>query len=273
VGRNSEQPQQILRLVHLLTSGIRADAVLNVDGFNEVATGNYNRLRKTYPTYPSYNHWMRFMHALDQDPEQQERFAQTKRSNQELVAQIDSAIERDYFASALWSSWTRSRIERKRLSFEAQRDEYVRILVQGEVAPGALGPAFQGKAKKAVSVCVETWFESSLQIQTLCEMYGMDYLHVLQPTLHDPGAKPMAPKEIERVGIEESWKRGVLLGYPAMRAGGQRLSAEGVHFLDASMIFSEVTEPLYYDNCHFIRKGVLQLADHIALAFESMLAE
>ncbi|MFT7485826.1 MAG: hypothetical protein ACI9F9_001677 [Candidatus Paceibacteria bacterium] len=267
-----KQPQQILRLVHLLTSGIRANAVLNIDGFNEVAIGNYNRSRKTYPTYPSYNHWMRFMQALDENPEQRKRFSLAMDRNQDLIECIDSALDRAWFGSTLWTCWTQFSITRKRVQCDALRDQYMQILSEGEVSPGALGPSFQGKAQRAVKVCVESWFESSRQINVLCDTYGMDYLHVLQPTLHDPGAKPMAPREIERGGIEQSWKQGVLLGYPAMRAGGQLLSDQGIHFLDASMIFEDVTEPLYYDNCHFRKKGVTMLANAIATGFEDVLS-
>ncbi len=101
----------------------------------------------------------------------------------------------------------------------------------------------------------------------------MEYLHVLQPTLHDPGAKPMAPREVQRGGIQPSYKQGVLLGYPAMRAEGQRLAALGIDFFDASMIFRDVEEPLYYDNCHFIKKGVVMFADQVATAFGKAIAD
>ena len=39
---------------------------------------------------------------------------------------------------------------------------------------------------------------ASLAEHHLCEPRGILYLHVLQPTLHDPGSKPITPEEQEK---------------------------------------------------------------------------
>ena len=268
-----KQPQQIIRLVHLLTSGIRPDLVLNLDGFNEVAIGNQNRVRGVYPTYPSFYHWMRFVRAMSSETSVHELFRAAKGERDALVARIDSALERDWFASALWGHFQRASIVRQRQGVRVARTAYLRELDGQTVAPGALGPDFEGDAAAAIEVCLRSWKESSRQMDALCELYGIDYLHVLQPTLHDPGAKRVSREEREKGDINANWREGVEIGYPLLRSHGRELAREGIDFLDASLVFEAVEETLYYDACHFNRKGNRILAEAIAPALLRLLAE
>lgn len=268
-----KQPQQLIRLSQLLVSGIRADAVLNLDGFNEVAIGNKNRSTGMDPTYPSYNHWMRFARALGESAEQEERFSRADRAKWDLVDAIDARLEQGHFASAIWGTWARRKVDGARRNYEGLRDEYMAALEEGGVAEGVLGPAFEGGAEEALEECVALWMESSRQIQMLCDQYDMDYLHVLQPTLHDVGAKPMTSKEIEKGKINRYWLEGVTLGYPKLREGGQQLAAEGIEFFDATGVFAEVEETLYYDSCHFNKRGNELLAERLVPLFAGLLAD
>jgi hypothetical protein len=95
----------------------------------------------------------------------------------------------------------------------------------------------------------------------------MTYLHVLQPTLHDQGSKPLTPQEIAGDNAHESWKEACRQGYPLLRAAGERLKAMHVNFLDASMLFKDVQESLYFDACHFRVAGNVMLAELIAPEF------
>ena len=260
-----KQPQQLIRLMQLLISGVRPDAVLNIDGFNEVAIGNKNRAQKMDPTYPSYSHWMRFAKALGEDEAQHDLFLRTDRSKLELVDEIDAALATDAFWSALWGHQAQLRVGRARRDYEGLRDGYMELLKKGGVAPGVLGPRFKGTVTEAIEECVAQWMESSRQIQMLCDQYDMDYLHVLQPTLHDPGAKPIVPSEVEKGAISKLWGEGVLLGYPLLRERGAELARGGIEFFDASRVFAEVKEPLYYDSCHFNKLGNRLLAEAIAV--------
>ncbi len=268
-----KQPQQLFRLMQLMVLGIRADAVLNLDGFNEVAIGNKNRTQKMDPAYPSYNHWMRFARALGESERQHEQSLRAELARLQLIDSLDSALEQDMFSCALWGVLTRRHVASKRHEYESERDAYMVMLKKGEAAPGVLGPEFEGDAETAVSECVQLWMESSRQIQVLCDHYGMDYLHVLQPTLHDPGAKPITKQEQEKGKINPHWKEGVLIGYPMLREGGLVLAEEGIGFRDASMLFSEVEETLYYDSCHFKKEGNELLAKDIGAAFLPLLED
>lgn len=256
-----KQPQQLIRLVHLLVSGIRPDLVINLDGFNEVALGNKNRARNMYPTYPSYSHWMKLAKTLGEDEEQHAYYLKAEWAKMHLLEQIDAALESDGLWSAVLGHLAARRIARAQRMYETARDLYVEQLDRERLAPGILGPEFHGTPTEGIEMCVAMWQECSRQIQTLCDMYGIKYLHVLQPTLHDPGAKPMADREIERGRISDLWKEGVLIGYPLLRAAGEELAREGIAFYDATKVFADVEEALYYDGCHFDKRGNHLLAE------------
>jgi lysophospholipase L1-like esterase len=66
----------------------------------------------------------------------------------------------------------------------------------------------------------------------------------------------------------DEWVEGVRSGYPRLRAAGQTLRQSGVAFADLSMIFRDVSAPLYYDACHFNEAGNAILAREIAGAVQ-----
>ena len=100
--------------------------------------------------------------------------------------------------------------------------------------------------------------------RAICESQGMFYMHVLQPTLHDPGAKPATSEELANGKAPDTWMEGVELGYPRLRKAGADLAQEGEHFLDASGVFRGIERTIYIDSCHFVGDGNRILADAIA---------
>jgi hypothetical protein len=88
----------------------------------------------------------------------------------------------------------------------------------------------------------------------MCDSRDIHYLHVLQPTLHYEGSKPVTDEERRTGDMDVFWKHGVRLGYPLLRKTGSKLADEGIHFYDGTMLFKDVHETIYFDNCHF--KGV-----------------
>ena len=53
-----KQPQQLNLADFLLASGVRPHAIINLDGFNEVALARENSAAGMHPTYPSYSRWI-----------------------------------------------------------------------------------------------------------------------------------------------------------------------------------------------------------------------
>ena len=100
-------------------------------------------------------------------------------------------------------------------------------------------------------------------MQALCSGLGMTYVHVLQPTLHDEGSKPLTAQELATGTDEEGLSRRVTEGYDLLRERGRELAEQGIAFLDLSMIFEGVEETLYFDRCHFEKPGSVMMAREV----------
>jgi hypothetical protein len=61
----------------------------------------------------------------------------------------------------------------------------------------------------------------------------------------------------------------VQIGYPLLIAKGRELVGSGVNFFDATMVFSQVEETVYCDDCcHFNPRGNQIVADYIMQAIK-----
>ena len=122
----------------------------------------------------------------------------------------------------------------------------------------ATGPPFDWSDPKAsFERIIEVWSRSSLLMHRITVASGARYYHLLQPNQYDPGSKPLLPEERARAYDPESKYRPVVeSGYPLLRAEGRELVEAGVRFVDLSMAFHAVSEPLYLDHCcHFDQRG------------------
>ncbi len=99
------------------------------------------------------------------------------------------------------------------------------------------------------------------------------YLHVLQPTLHDEGSKPLTDDERRTGKAPEVWESAARSGYPLLREAGAKLREQGVAFHDGSSTFATLEEQVYYDACHFRKPGHDVLADSVARALLDTLSE
>ncbi|MEE9128277.1 MAG: hypothetical protein V3U11_14185, partial [Planctomycetota bacterium] len=82
------------------------------------------------------------------------------------------------------------------------------------------------------------------------------------------GSKPIGAAE-RKVAINEQhpYRTGVIKGYPALVARTEDLSLAGVRFFDLRMLFKDITQQLYIDDCcHLNREGNAILARAIASA-------
>ena len=121
----------------------------------------------------------------------------------------------------------------------------------------------------AVSLAVRGWAESSRTIHDMCSGRSILYVHVLQPSQLDAGSKKLTEREIAHGRAEASWIAGAHLGYPWLRKMGEKLKADGEHFIDCTQIFASESGDIYYDCVHFAEEGNRMLAKRIA---EEMLA-
>ncbi len=276
-----KQPQQLMRLAYLFSLGHRPDAVLSLDGFNEVALSLQNLSAQTHPVYPPPPVWGAVVARFDTpDGTALAQSGALYLLNQEARALAERSLQRRLHHSSVLGGLTLARLRRidhRRNELQAERIAALAQASRGgdltAIQRQRRGPDFDMRPRWVLLAGARNWFESSLSIEALCRARGVPYVHVLQPTLHDAGAKPFAPEE-QRLGpVPLGWDVGAREGYPLLRAEGERLRAAGVVFHDASRLFESEQRAIYYDHCHLNPLGNELLADEIAAAFLAALRE
>lgn len=262
-----KQPQTVNLVEHMLDLGFTPEGVLDIDGFNEVALSNANAHIGISPTYPSAGHWASLTAGAVTDREAVTLAAAGVAEQESIRSLAEFAITWHLDRSALASVLVRRRLHSHESAARTAFDAYSQRMIARSDDAVRRGPPFASAGLPAVEIGVRTWENGSRTLRALCEARGIDYVHVLQPTLHDEGSKVLTPKEIAAGGSPPDWVEGVKLGYPLLRAAGERLRAGGENFIDATGVFREVSDKVYFDDCHFNEHGNVILAEFIASHF------
>jgi len=259
-----KQPQSLNLAQHLLTLGFTPECIIDIDGFNEVALGNNNAARGSNPTFPSFDHWSALTNQAAPDRETVRLAWEGLERQREILELVATARRWHAASSVLAATYVTKRLDALEASAHAAFEAYTRRLSERAKKLVLAGPPFTPGTDAAVRSSVKCWEESSRTLRALCEARGIAYLHVLQPTLHDVGSKVLTAREIETGEAPPTWIDGVHAGYPLLREAGARLRAGGEEFLDASRLFVDVKDKIYFDNCHFGEAGNRLLAEFIA---------
>jgi hypothetical protein len=145
-------------------------------------------------------------------------------------------------------------------------------------APGyrATGPGTATLSEAEQSeMLADIWQNASVQLDSLSRENRIRYFHFLQPNQYLPGAKPMGASE-RRAAFDPShpYRVGAEDGYPRLMQRGRKLVDMGVHFLDLTSIFADVTDPSFVDTCwHINRRGNALLAAAMARSILSDLGD
>ncbi|MDA0947386.1 MAG: hypothetical protein O2799_02650, partial [Planctomycetota bacterium] len=268
-----KQPQQHLALAYLLDLGVRFDAVLNLDGFNEVAMHQAaNERQGVSVAWPL--DWASRRTLLEEDARGgQLRYLEARRRALAKAALEGSWFESTWLGRLLWLA------EDQRLEAEHAA---ARTGLEGARAPSPgrarewTGPAWATRDQDGVTQdLVALWMRSSRHMRAACEAAGAVYVHTLQPNQHLDGSKPLTLAEEDLVlAAPEGLRREVQRGYPLLQQAGSILQAEGEHFFDLTGMFAEWRETLYEDSCcHLNRLGRLLLAEALAGALLASLPD
>jgi hypothetical protein len=258
------QPQQLHLLEYLLEVGYRPEVVIELDGFNEVALGLQNARAGVHPVMPSSSHWAHLANQAPLTGAQIDQLAQGRRAELEARAVLANAERFGLFHSALATLWVDGRLRGCSARFAAADAAYRESLERLQARSFCIGPSFDPADEAVLELCADVWAQTSLDMDALCRRRGIRYLHVLQPTLHDEGSKPLTEDERAIGGEPAVWALGARLGYPKLRARVPQLIAAGVEVLDATRAFEGVSETLYYDVCHFAPAGNRMLGETVA---------
>lgn len=260
-----KQPQQAMALSHLLTLGLQPDAVINIDGYNEVALGARNVAFQVHPTFPAVPFWNDIAENWATDRQSMDIAVRLHSAQRKLRAVAGNALEWRFERSAVLGTWTRSRLRSLESVVRAPNDELTARIVSQSEASWFRGPDLASSSDHEILAC---WENASISMQGMCEIRGIYYLHALQPTLHDYGSKELTAEEKAFIPELSSPSLDTVPRlYAVMRQRGGALKAKGVNFVDLSMAFARIEGPVYIDSCHYNKKGNVILGRQLAEAF------
>jgi hypothetical protein len=264
-GRSAfKQPQQVNVLTYLLCLGHQPDCVIELDGFNEVAIACGNSQAGMNPLYPAIGDWAPLVRGSQVGREALELVLTARERRQRAQSLANAWRNWGCYRSAILGKLALARVHRLRLDIGELQSRMVLELRKLDKRRALMGPVFDKELSAAVETGIRAWSECSRTLDAMCRARGILYVHVLQPTLHDGGSKPLTDGEVRNGSLPPEWIEGVKRGYPELRASGAELAKLGVNFLDASGIFREQREQLYDDGCHFNRQGNELLAAAVA---------
>lgn len=260
-------PQQLFQLQYALLSGFELDAVLNIDGFNEIVLARQNILDDANPVFPSIFH-MALMAQMSRtsipDKGVAELFVEyyeTYEHELTLLAFIGrSPFRYSVFlnlAGELWAARNRKKI--KNLKYQT-------VTVSSEkVSRVFSGPEFF-RDRDSYETAAEIWRRSSEMLDAICRANNLLYIHVLQPNQYVEGSKVLTANEkTVAINPDNAWGVAAREGYGRLLANGEILKKEHIPFYDLTMLFRDVHKDVYFDDCcHINPYGNLLMARAIA---------
>jgi hypothetical protein len=264
-------PQPLHLLEWAIAVGHRPDAVVLIDGFNEVAIAAGNVHAHVHPLYPYAEFWGPMVRGREVDVASLDGLIAMRIAQREEASIARTALARGFHRSALLTRIPWARLAERRTAFEVVRDEYLAHVASDPTDPLIHGPPFQGGANEAVEVAVRSWSESARAFHALCVEHGIVEVHVLQPTLADAGATVATAEEVAASAGDVIWSAAVVHGYPGLRAAAAELSAQGVLIDDATRIFEHEEGSIFLDVCHFNERGNDLLRDFVLAAMRPRL--
>ncbi len=267
-----KQPQQLMTLAYDLALGDELDAVIVVDGFNELALSLYdNYSTGVAPHYP--RGWKERIETLpDRQSQRLAGHAVFLRDQRARLAYgfSDSPWRHSITGNLTWrliDRWLGTALVRAQADAARYVPDEHSYQWQGPFEPDA-------EPAEVLAEAVTLWRLSSLQMHRLCTAGAIPYFHFLQPNQYVPGSKPMTRGErLVAYNDDSPYRWAIETGYPLLIAAGAELRRAGVPFHDLSPIFENVEEPLYIDNCcHVSEDGNRLLADAVADAVRDGLA-
>lgn len=258
-----KQPQQLIILNMLLAMGAEFDAVINLDGFNDlILPVAENWPSSINPYYP--RRWDLLMAGV---------------LNKELLTMIG---EKEYLTKQRthWLKWfnlplvnyspignwiwnLRDRSLSSRIGDLSLKIETYDLK---DVAYSAKGPKAQfDELEQGLDEMAHFWKTCSEQMQALCDQRGAQYFHFLQPNQYMPNSKPFSDEEKERFTNNFVFKGPTTKGYPLLVRFGRELQESGMNFYDLTTLFQEEERTVYVDDCcHFNELGQMLLAQKMA---------
>ncbi len=262
-----KQPQQLFHLQYALLSGFEFDAVLNIDGFNDLVLASDNISNGINPIFPSgYRFGLVAKNQSNnidfQTSKQFYKYYSLYNRELKLLSFVHSFPFRySPFLNLTGELWTQLNIRKvKKAGYE------LTVETLKTIPDEFRGPDLLNAKDSSYKIVTDVWYKSSEMLSAICQKNNLLYLHVLQPNQYVAGSKPLSAKEQEiAIDPESVWGKTAKEGYSNLITMGNKLKSTGVPFYDLSMIFKDYKKTLYLDSCcHFGLEGNLLMGREIA---------
>jgi hypothetical protein len=263
-----KQPQQLMTIAYLLSLGAEFDAVINLDGFNEVALHfAENAKTQTFAAFP--RHWYYQIVDVAFEVSGEYQYARVLRSK---FAELFG------FPPLRWSPV--ANLVWRQLDQRLAHDVYAAHEAMASAAPQRRRAAASGPERRyaddaaVLADLVAIWKRSSIQLDRLLRANGAVYLHVLHPNQYYPDTRDLSLELASAWTSDHKYRAGAVAGYPRLVEQGAQLRESGVAFLDLTRAFAGHDRPFYVDSCcHFNKWGHRLLAHAIADALADEIGE
>jgi hypothetical protein len=275
-----KQPQQLLLLQQAILLAVPLDAVLNLDGFNEMAIGQADVAAGRHPLLPIRSRWPGL--ALLSSGAGGE--AGLRWAGKALAARERAAAWRQSFEDL--PTLRQSALLATLVGAQALRAEATAVAAEEAVAAGAEAESADlffslddpclrnGDGALCRDLIARIWQDASIQMDAASRRADILYLHFLQPNQYVEGGKPLSDEE-RRLAFrpELPWSVGARLGYPLLSERGEALRGQ-LAFHDLSRLFRDVHDTLYRDSCcHFKPEGYRLIGKAMAQELVASLSE
>ena len=259
-----KEPQQLMALTYFLALGAQYDLVINVDGFNDIVlpyvenyeTGVNPFFPRSWELRIKENPTPRVLAAMGK----MKYFQGIKRTR---LSELSSSI---FKASATYGLFKLVQLMKNNRDIYQSTTALLNLQKYSKKSFAASGPVKKyANDLKMFEAAADFWARCSLLINGLAKQNGFAYYQFLQPDQYVKGSKRLTWEE-KRIAYSERhiYRQPVVIGYPLLRDRGKMLVQHHVNFFDATMVFANIKETIYNDDCcHFNRKGKQILADFI----------
>lgn len=255
----SHQPFQAVALANMIANDGQFDAVVVVDGYNEIADVPNHLSLGLYPLFPRF--WSNLTKVTP--------------AQRTIVGRIEMLRrqQRNLLRGGAMDFLQHSAVFRLIRHFRLDRIDRLLVLAHHELTAASMsvydlekhGPHGVYAEEERGEIGTESWYRGALLLAQLAERHGAEYYHFLQPNQHVPDTKELSRREVAlaRQTTYES-REVVRQGYPLLRQYGRLLRDQNFKFFDLSWIYKDHPETFYIDPCcHVNKRGNELLAEAI----------
>ena len=250
------QPQQAIILANLLVNGGEFDAIVNLDGHEEIVAPLINTSAGVYPFFP--RRWSGMVITPDRQALLGRRQALLDERNDILHAGWAEFL----YGSATFRFWRSFRLALNNEQLSQLEQEW--LVGSGSYDLMKHGPRVSYEPNALQEESVAVWRRSSWLLSAMADINDAAYYHFLQPQ-YAPASGPKPGEELATVFESNGL---TLADYPQSYAmlvqAGQELEQEGVEFVDLSQLSVESGDAIYEGACcRLTERGTELLAERV----------